>query len=307
MPKPYSRDLRERVIASIEAGASRREAAELYGISPSVVVIWAQQWKATGSIEAKPSGSSISPLEDHAAFLLGLVIEHPDMTLDEVVTAMSKVRIAGSRTAVWRFYERLLRAPRCEAIASSDNKRRTTDVRPPPAAAASPKISITGPVAEPLATASTCSAPASPSILQQSGGTRRRNWRLILRVFLPFTAAFFFSYLFRTINALISSELRSALALDAADLGFLTSVYFLTFAALQLPVGIWLDRYGPRRVQGALPARQRRIRSYGELRSNLDCTRDGKEGVRRSLVASCLLRNISLLEQRQLYLALPDR
>src|SRR5260370_42493616 len=105
MPKPYSRDLRERVIASIEAGASRREAAELYGISPSVVVIWAQQWNATGSIEAKPSGGSISPLEDHAAFLLGLVTEHPDITLDEVVRAMSKARIAGSRTAVWRFYE----------------------------------------------------------------------------------------------------------------------------------------------------------------------------------------------------------
>ena len=63
MPKPYSRDLRERVIASIEAGASRRETAELYGISPSVVVTWAQQWKATGSIEAKPSGGSISPLD----------------------------------------------------------------------------------------------------------------------------------------------------------------------------------------------------------------------------------------------------
>jgi len=119
-------------------------------------------------------------------------------------------------------------------------------------AAASPKISITEPIPEPLATASTCSVPASLSILQQSGGTRRQNWRLILRVFLPFTAAFFLSYLFRTINALISSELTSELALDAADLGFLTSVYFLTFAALQLPVGIWLDRYGPRRVQGAL-------------------------------------------------------
>jgi type IV secretory pathway TrbF-like protein/predicted MFS family arabinose efflux permease len=88
--------------------------------------------------------------------------------------------------------------------------------------------------------------------LQQSGGTGRQSWRLILRVFLPFTAAFFLSYLFRTINALISSELSSELALDAADLGFLTSVYFLTFAALQLPVGIWLDRYGPRRVEGAL-------------------------------------------------------
>jgi MFS family permease len=100
--------------------------------------------------------------------------------------------------------------------------------------------------------APTRSAPASVSILQQSGATRRQSWRPILRVFLPFTAAFFLSYLFRTINALISSELSSELSLDAADLGFLTSVYFLTFAALQLPVGIWLDRYGPRRVQSAL-------------------------------------------------------
>src|SRR5215467_13717885 len=101
MPKPYSQDLRQRVIASIEAGASRREAAELYGISPSVVVIWAQRWEATGSIAAKPSGGSVSPLEDHAEFLLGLVTEQPDLTLDEVVEAMSKARIAGSRTAVW--------------------------------------------------------------------------------------------------------------------------------------------------------------------------------------------------------------
>ena len=106
MPKPYSRDLRERVIEAIEAGASRREVAELFGISPSVVVIWAQQWKATGSIAPKPSGGSVSPLEDHAEFLLALVAERPDLTLDEIVAAMSKARIAGSRTAVWRFYER---------------------------------------------------------------------------------------------------------------------------------------------------------------------------------------------------------
>ena len=61
---------------------------------------------STGSISAKPSGGSVSPLEDHAEFLLGLVTEQPDLTLDEVVEAMSKARIAGSRTAVWRFYER---------------------------------------------------------------------------------------------------------------------------------------------------------------------------------------------------------
>ena len=106
MPKPYSMDLRERVIESVAAGASRREAAELYGLSPSVVVIWMQRWEATGSIMARPSGGSVSPLEDHAEFLLGLVAEQPDLTLDEIVAAMAKARIAGSRTAVWRFFER---------------------------------------------------------------------------------------------------------------------------------------------------------------------------------------------------------
>lgn len=106
MPRPYSQDLRVRVIEAVEAGASRREVAELYGISPSVVVIWMQRWMATGSIEAKPSGGSTSPLDEHAEFLLGLTVEQPDMTLDEIVAAMAKAGIAGSRTAVWRFYER---------------------------------------------------------------------------------------------------------------------------------------------------------------------------------------------------------
>jgi len=106
MPKPYSIDLRSRVIADVEAGCSRREAAEQYGISPSVVVIWAQRFDETGSVAAKPSGGSVSPLEDHADFLLGLITDEPDMTLDEIVAAMRKRRIAGSRSAVWRFFER---------------------------------------------------------------------------------------------------------------------------------------------------------------------------------------------------------
>jgi type IV secretory pathway TrbF-like protein/predicted MFS family arabinose efflux permease len=60
------------------------------------------------------------------------------------------------------------------------------------------------------------------------------------------------AYLFRTIVALIASDLSADLALDAADMGLLTSVYFLTFGALQVPVGIWLDRYDPRRVESVL-------------------------------------------------------
>ena len=68
MPKPYSGDLRARVIGDIVSGASRRAAAEYYGISPSVVVIWAQRFETTGSVAAKPSGGSTSPLEKHAEF-----------------------------------------------------------------------------------------------------------------------------------------------------------------------------------------------------------------------------------------------
>jgi transposase len=106
MPKPYSVDLRARVIEEVETGASRREAAERYGISPSVVVIWVQRFEETGSVAAKPSGGSTSPLEQHAEFLLGLIANQPELTLDEIVAAMRKRRIAGSRSAVWRFFAR---------------------------------------------------------------------------------------------------------------------------------------------------------------------------------------------------------
>jgi transposase len=106
MPKPYSDDLRERVIEAVEAGSSRREAAESFNLSPSSAVKWLQRWRDSGSAKAKPSGGSTSPLEKHAEWLLAAVAEQPDLTLDEIVAAMRKRRIPGSRTAVWRFFAR---------------------------------------------------------------------------------------------------------------------------------------------------------------------------------------------------------
>lgn len=75
---------------------------------------------------------------------------------------------------------------------------------------------------------------------------------LTLRILLPFAAGYFLSYLFRSVNAVIAPELIDAMALDATALGLLTSMYFLTFALFQLPLGLLLDRYGPRRVEAGL-------------------------------------------------------
>jgi len=55
---------------------------------------------------AKARGGSTSPLEERADFLLTLIAERPDLTLDEVVATMRKHKVAGSRTAVWRFLQR---------------------------------------------------------------------------------------------------------------------------------------------------------------------------------------------------------
>ena len=106
MPKPCSLELRERVVDAVKSGASRREAAEWFDVSASSAIKWMQRRRATGSITPKPSGGSISPLEAHAAFLFVLIARQPDLTLDEIVAAMHKRRIAGSRSAVWRFFQR---------------------------------------------------------------------------------------------------------------------------------------------------------------------------------------------------------
>ena len=75
---------------------------------------------------------------------------------------------------------------------------------------------------------------------------------ILMTVLVPFGCGYYLSYLFRTMNAVISPRLVAELGLTPGDLGFLTSVYFITFAAVQIPLGVILDRYGPRRVQTML-------------------------------------------------------
>jgi transposase len=106
MPRPYSDDLRERAIEEVKSGASRREVAEHFGVSPSSVINWVRRWRDTGSATAKPSGGSVSRLDKYAKWFLNLIAAQPDLTLDEVVASKNAAGIPGSRSAVGRFFLR---------------------------------------------------------------------------------------------------------------------------------------------------------------------------------------------------------
>ncbi|NBT74203.1 MAG: MFS transporter, partial [Betaproteobacteria bacterium] len=67
-------------------------------------------------------------------------------------------------------------------------------------------------------------------------------------VFLAFACAYFFSALIRAITATLSPTLTAEFALSASDLGLLAGGYFFGFSIVQLPLGTWLDRFGPRKV-----------------------------------------------------------
>lgn len=97
-------------------------------------------------------------------------------------------------------------------------------------------------------------------------------WHAILLVMLPFSAGYFLSYLYRTINSVIGDTLRAEFSLSNSDIGLLTSAYLFTFAAFQVPLGVLLDKYGPRRVHAALlliAAAGALVFSLGESRNML--------------------------------------
>jgi len=76
-----------------------------------------------------------------------------------------------------------------------------------------------------------------------------RGQRIFLTVFLPFALGHYLSSMLRTVNAVLAPDLVGSLGLSPGQLGLLTSSFFLSFAMAQLPVGLALDRYGPRKVQ----------------------------------------------------------
>lgn len=103
MVKPYSLDLRERVVRRVEAGHSVRDVAGTFGVSVSSVVRWSQRKRQTGSAAAKPMGSRLArSLSGQRDWMLARVAEKPDLTLRELVSELHDRSVAASYGSVWR-------------------------------------------------------------------------------------------------------------------------------------------------------------------------------------------------------------
>jgi MFS family permease len=108
------------------------------------------------------------------------------------------------------------------------------------------------------------------------------------RIYAAFAAGYFLSYLFRTANAVISPDLTREIDLDPASLGLLTSAYLLAFGLMQIPAGMLLDRFGPRRVEPALLA----VAAAGAIAFGLADTLPGLVAARAAIgagVCVCLM------------------
>jgi transposase len=106
MARPYSRDLRERVVRSVEGGLSRRRAARVFGVGIATVIEWVRVWRESGSLNAKPMGGDRnSRLKGERAWLLKRIAVVPDLTLEEIRAELRDRGIQVGYGSVWRFFD----------------------------------------------------------------------------------------------------------------------------------------------------------------------------------------------------------
>jgi len=92
MAKALSLDLRRRVVAAVESGASRRRAAARFGVGVSSAIRWVAQARTTGDIAPKTRGGARRPsrIEAHAALILDWIAAEPDLTLLEIAAKLDE-------------------------------------------------------------------------------------------------------------------------------------------------------------------------------------------------------------------------
>jgi len=106
MARPYSTDLRDRVVASVTGGRTCRATAALFGVSVASVVKWSQRYRATGSAAAGQMGGwKQLLLLSEREWLLARIAEKPDLTLRGLVSELAERGRPASYGAVWRFFK----------------------------------------------------------------------------------------------------------------------------------------------------------------------------------------------------------
>ena len=107
MARPYGMDLRERVVAAVEGGESRRSAARRFGVSESVAVKWLQRVSATGSVAPGRMGGHRRPaLEGERERMLARLAEAPDVTVRGLAAELAERGVKAGPYAVWSFFKR---------------------------------------------------------------------------------------------------------------------------------------------------------------------------------------------------------
>src|SRR5881296_3554129 len=107
MARPYSQDLRDRVVGSVASGRTCRATAVLFGVSVSSVVKWSQRFRASGSAAAKPMGGHRPRvLVGERMWLLRRIAEKPDLTLRGLLAELAAQGVAVSYGALWSFFDR---------------------------------------------------------------------------------------------------------------------------------------------------------------------------------------------------------
>jgi transposase len=107
MPKPYSQDLRDRVVASVAGGRSRRATAKIFSVSVATVVRWSQRFRATGSAAALAMGGHRRHrLAGRRDWLLARIADKPDLTLRAILAELAADGVKVSHGALWAFFTR---------------------------------------------------------------------------------------------------------------------------------------------------------------------------------------------------------